>query len=40
MEALADAWRTKRATADDLWRAAKVDRADKVMRPYLEAIQI
>ncbi len=39
IEALAEAWRGGRATADDLWRAATVDRVANVMRPYLEAVQ-
>jgi predicted transcriptional regulator of viral defense system len=36
IEALRDAIRTKRASADDLWRAATADRVVTVMRPYLE----
>lgn len=39
IEALGDAWRGRRATADELWRAAQVDRVANVMRPYLEAVQ-
>ena len=39
IEALNDAWRGGRATADELWRAATVDRVANVMRPYLEAVQ-
>lgn len=39
IEALNDARRGRRATADDLWRAATVDRVTNVMRPYLEAVQ-
>lgn len=39
IEALNDAWRGRRATADELWRAAQVDRVANVMRPYLEAVQ-
>jgi predicted transcriptional regulator of viral defense system len=39
IESLTDAWRGRRATADDLWRAAMVDRVTNVMRPYLEAVQ-
>lgn len=38
MEALREARRARRATADDLWRFAEVDRVATVMRPYLEAI--
>ena len=36
IEALRDALKTKRASADDLWRAATADRVVTVMRPYLE----
>jgi len=39
IEALGDAWRGRRATADELWQAAQVDRVANVMRPYLEAVQ-
>lgn len=42
IEALRDAWRGGRATADELWRTAQVDRVDRVanvMRPYFEAVQ-
>ncbi len=39
IEALNDAWRGGRTTADELWRAAQVDRVANVMRPYLEAVQ-
>ncbi len=38
LEALTDAWRDKRVTMDALWQAAKADRVDAVMRPYLEAV--
>ena len=38
LEALRDARRANRVAADDLWRAAKVDRVANVMRPYLEAM--
>ena len=38
LEALRDARRANRVDADDLWRAAKVDRVANVMRPYLEAM--
>ena len=38
IEALRDARRANRVAADDLWRAAKVDRVANVMRPYLEAL--
>ncbi|MDR2259909.1 MAG: type IV toxin-antitoxin system AbiEi family antitoxin domain-containing protein [Azoarcus sp.] len=38
MEALKDAWRTRKASADDLWRYAKVCRVVNVMRPYMEVV--
>jgi predicted transcriptional regulator of viral defense system len=37
IEALRDCLRKRKATADDLWKAAKVCRMTNVMRPYLEA---
>lgn len=37
IEALRDALRTRRATADDLWNFAEIDRVQRVMRPYLES---
>jgi len=39
LEALRDARAKRKATADDLWRYAKVCRVANVMRPYLEAIE-
>jgi predicted transcriptional regulator of viral defense system len=36
LEALRDALRKKRATADEIWRYALIDRVGNVMRPYLE----
>ena len=39
LEALRDARAKKKATAEDLWRFAKVCRVTNVMRPYLEAIE-
>ena len=33
-----DARRANRVDADDLWRAAKIDRVSNIMRPYLEAM--
>lgn len=36
LEALRDALRRKRASADDIWRYAQIDRVGNVMRPYLE----
>ncbi len=38
IEALREARRGKRATMDDLWRCARIDRVENVMRPYLEAL--
>lgn len=38
LEALRDARRANKVTADDLWRAAKADRVANIMRPYLEAL--
>ncbi len=38
LEALREARHTRKASADDLWRYAKIDRVSNVMRPYLEAV--
>jgi predicted transcriptional regulator of viral defense system len=38
LEALREAWHTKRMTSDDIWRYAKVCRVANVMRPYLESL--
>jgi predicted transcriptional regulator of viral defense system len=38
LEALRDAREHKKASAEDLWRFAKICRVANVMRPYLEAI--
>ena len=38
LEALREARRGKKATADDLWRFAAINRVTKVMQPYLEAV--
>lgn len=38
MEALREARRSKKASADELWRYAKINRVANVMRPYLEAV--
>ncbi|MGF0669320.1 type IV toxin-antitoxin system AbiEi family antitoxin domain-containing protein [Stenotrophomonas maltophilia] len=38
IEALKAAWKTRKASADDLWRHAKLCRVANVMRPYLEAV--
>ena len=39
IDALRGARQTRRATADDLWRLATVDRVTNVIRPYLEAVE-
>ena len=39
LEALREAWRTKRMTSDDLWCYAKVCRVANVMRPYLDSLE-
>lgn len=38
LEALREARRTRKASADDLWRYAQINRVANVMRPYLEAV--
>jgi predicted transcriptional regulator of viral defense system len=38
IEALKDTLAQRKATADDLWRFAKICRVANVMRPYLEAL--
>jgi len=38
LEALREARRARRATIDELWKFAQVDRVVNVMRPYLEAL--
>jgi predicted transcriptional regulator of viral defense system len=38
LEALRDCWKKRRATMDELWRAAKTCRVANVMRPYLESL--
>ena len=37
LEALPEARRTRKASADELWRYARINRVTNVMRPYLEA---
>jgi hypothetical protein len=39
LEALKDVRAKRKATADDLWRYAKICRVTNVIRPYLEAIE-
>jgi predicted transcriptional regulator of viral defense system len=38
LEALRDCWRQKKATMDELYRAAQTRRMANVMRPYLESL--
>jgi predicted transcriptional regulator of viral defense system len=38
LEALRDCWRKKRATMDEIFRAAEVCRVTRVMQPYLESL--
>jgi hypothetical protein len=38
IEALKESGRTKKATMDELWAAAKVCRVANVMRPYIESL--
>ena len=38
LEALREARRDRKASANDLWRFAKINRVANVMRPYMEAI--
>jgi predicted transcriptional regulator of viral defense system len=38
LEALRETWRSRKATMDELWKAAKICRVANVMRPYLEAV--
>lgn len=39
LEALRETIQDKKATADELWRYAKINRVSGVMRPYMEAMQ-
>lgn len=38
LEALNEAWRSKRVTMDELWQVAAVCRVSNVIRPYLEGL--
>lgn len=38
LEALREAWRTRRFTMDEIDRFARICRVERVMRPYLEAL--
>ena len=37
IEALREAWRSRKVTMDELLEAAEIDRVSKIMRPYLDA---
>lgn len=37
IEALREAWRSRKVTVDELVKAAEINRVSKIMRPYLEA---
>lgn len=37
IEALRDALRSRKASVDELWRYARIDRVSNVMRPYLDS---
>jgi len=38
LEALRESRKTRKASAEELWRYAKINRVSNVMRPYLEAL--
>jgi len=38
IEALREAWRSRKVTIDEMVMAAGIDRVSKIMRPYMEAI--
>lgn len=38
IEAIRDCWRQRKATMDDLYRYAKIDRVAGIMRPYMESL--
>ena len=38
LEALREAWRTRRVTMDELWHYGRICRVQNVMRPYLEGL--
>lgn len=38
LEALREAWNSKRMSSDEIWHYAGIDRMAKVMRPYLESL--
>ena len=38
LEALRESRSTRKASAEELWRYARINRVSNVMRPYLEAV--
>ena len=38
LEALREAWRSRRFTMDKMYRYARICRVERVMRPYLEIL--
>lgn len=38
LEALKDAWRSRKVTMDEIYHFAKINRVERVMQPYLEAV--
>jgi hypothetical protein len=38
LEALRDCYRQKKASMNELWKAAKICRVANVMKPYLESL--
>ena len=38
LEALREAWRARKFTVEELDRAARICRVERVMRPYVEAV--
>jgi hypothetical protein len=39
LEALRDAIRQRKATRDEIWKAAQICRVANVMRPYMESLE-
>ncbi|PKO18014.1 transcriptional regulator [candidate division BRC1 bacterium HGW-BRC1-1] len=37
LEALREAWRSRKITMDELWESAKINRVSRIMQPYMEA---
>lgn len=40
LEALKEVWNDRRASADELYRYARICRVERIMRPYLQAIAL